>query len=349
MRYVPSREVGARPNIVVDGAPLASTVLTLSHWPVNSTPDAYRRDTSTETALAYVERNDPARVASVVTNNHFDEDGLFSMFTVLEPRRALACRELLADAARAGDFGCYRRREAARLCFVIEAYADPELSPLPRDTFRGSPAARSAALFRRMLPRIPRLLEGLDASRRYWRLQDEHLDASEELVASGSVVIEEEPDLDLAVVRIPEDCRPRTVWRYLRREQAAVHPFALHNATRCGRIVRIQGRRIEVQYRYESWLQVVSRRPALRVDLTPFCRWLNRHETNGVWVWEDTLEIAPRLMLTNGAPSSIVPATFLRELRRFLRMLPPAWDPHHWKPPAPGRRVERRPARRTHA
>ena len=115
MRYVPWREVGARANVVVDGAPLPSTVLTLSHWPINSTPEPYRRDTSTATALAYVARHDPASVAGIVTNNHFDEDGLLSMFTVLEPRRALAHRELLADAARAGDFGCYRRRDAARL------------------------------------------------------------------------------------------------------------------------------------------------------------------------------------------------------------------------------------------
>ena len=90
MRYVPYREVGARPNIVVDGAPLASTTLTLSHWPNNTSPAAFRRETSTETALAWVESHDPRRVAGIVTNNHFDEDGPFSMYTVLEPRRALA-------------------------------------------------------------------------------------------------------------------------------------------------------------------------------------------------------------------------------------------------------------------
>ncbi len=330
MRFVPYGEVGGRANIVVDGAPLKSTVLTLSHWPVNATPDRFKRDTSTETVLAYVEALDPRAIAAIVTNNHFDEDGLFSLFAALAPRLALARRELLADAARAGDFGTCRRRDAARLCFVIEAYADPQLSPLPASTFAGLPAQQVAALYRRMLPVLPRFLAELDRFRRYWRAQDEHLDASEALVASGRLAIEEEPDLDLAIVRIPIDCEPRTVWRYLRREQAAVHPFAIHNATRCARLVRIQGRRVELQYRYESWLQLPSRRPALRVDLAPFCRWLNRREANGAWIWEDTLELAPRLFMGNGAPSSIEPAAFLRMLRHYLRTLPPAWDPYRW-------------------
>lgn len=332
LRYVPLAEVGSRPNIVVDGAPLGSTVLTLSHWPVNATPQPYKRDTSTEIALAYVGQHDPAHVARIVTNNHFDEDGLLSMFVVTQPRLARRHHRLLADAARTGDFGMFRDRAAARLCFVIEAHADPRLSPLPSATFRGSDAQRVAALFRGLLPRIPAFLQDLQAWRRYWRFQDEHLDAGEALMAGGRIVIEEEPDLDLAIVRLPAELAPRTIWRYLRREQAAVHPFVIHNATRCARLLRLQGRRIEFQYRYESWLQIQSRRPALRVDLAPMCRWLNRRERNGTWEWENTLAIAPRLRLVNGSASSIAPELFLRTLRHFLRTLPPAWDPFNWAP-----------------
>lgn len=334
VRYMPWREVGTLPNIVVDGAPLPSTVLTLSHWPNNATPERFKRETSTETALAWVERHDPARIASIVTNNHYDEDGLFSMFAVLQPRRALALRDLLSDASRAGDFGTYRSREAARLCFVIESHGDPARSPLPKSTFTGPAAARTAALYRHMLPRVPGLVSGLPKLRRYWQSEDEHLDASEALIAGGQVAIEEEPDLDLAIIRIPEDCEPRPVWRYLRREEAVLHPFAIHNATRCTRLVRLRGRRIELQYRYESWLALPSRRPAMRVDLAPFCRWLNRRERNGAWVWEDTLDVAPRLYLEGGGPSSISPESFLRELRRSLRTLRPVWDPHNWAPAA---------------
>jgi hypothetical protein len=332
VRFVPRGDVGSRPNIVVDGAPLPSTVLTLSHWPVNSTPERFKRDTSTETALAYVERHDPARVADIVTNNHFDEDGLFSMFAVTQPGMARRHAALLADAARAGDFGTCRAREAARLCFIIEAHADPKLSPLPPKVFRGGTDIRTASLYESLLPKMPEFLVDSGRWRRYWHVQDEHLDESESLIARGRAVVEEDLEFDLAIVRIPDDLPPRTVWRYLRREKAVLHPIAVHNATRCARVLRLQGRRIEFQYRYESWLQITSRRPALRVDLRPMCKWLNRRERNGTWTWEDTMDIAPRLQLTNKGESSISPEMFLRTLRHFLRTLSPAWDPFGWSP-----------------
>ena len=37
-------------------------------------------------------------------------------------------------------------------------------------------------------------------------------------------------------MRIPEECPRRPVWRYLREERMALHPIAVHNATRCTRL-----------------------------------------------------------------------------------------------------------------
>jgi hypothetical protein len=327
-RYLPWTALAGRRHIVVDGAARRGTVLALSHWPNNATPDALKRDTSTGTVFAYLDRPDLHVNVGVVTNNHFDEDGLFSMYALCAPAAALRHRDLLLDASFAGDFGTYRRREAVRLHALIEAHADPARSPLPAAVFATEGAARVAHFYRHMLHRLPRILGRLGAYRRVWRDAEEHLDASEELVQEGRVVIEEEPELDLAVVRIPDDLPPRPVWRYLRREEAAVHPFAIHNQTRCTRLVRIQGRRIELQYRYESWLAVTSRRPAARVDLAPFCRWLNRRDGGG-WTWEDPLELAPRLH-RGGRPSGLAPEAFLRALREHLQRLPPVWDAYHW-------------------
>ena len=39
-----------------------------------------------------------------MVNNHFDTDGLLSIWVLLDPERALACRDLLVAAAEAGDF-----------------------------------------------------------------------------------------------------------------------------------------------------------------------------------------------------------------------------------------------------
>ena len=75
--------------------------------------------------------------AELVSNNHFDEDGLVGVFTLLEPGTALGLRELLIDTARAGDVATYRDRRAAR-ARTPRRQARRELMVRP-DTARLSP------------------------------------------------------------------------------------------------------------------------------------------------------------------------------------------------------------------
>jgi hypothetical protein len=332
VRYVPFQEVGDQPNIVVDGAPLRSTVLTLSHWPNNQTPEALKRDTSTATVFAYLDTPELHQPVGIVTNNHFDEDGLFSMFALSQPTIALRYRELLIGGAMAGDFGVFTDRNAVRLCFIIEAFTDKRLSPLPKDVFSGCERQRVAAFFRQMLERLPEILEDVNEYRGYWREQDSNLRQSESLIAKGDVRIEEFPESDLAIVHIPGDLPVMNVRRYLQAERASVHPFAIHNATNCNRIVRIQNGSYEFQYRYESWLQVVSRRPLFRVDLNGLSRRLNSLETAaGTWRADKVTEIVPRLFLEGTDRSSITEKTFVEEVQEYLAEQPVAWDPYNWE------------------
>ncbi|MBL8201202.1 MAG: hypothetical protein JNK40_09545 [Chromatiales bacterium] len=321
------------PNIVVDGAPLPSTLLTLSHWPNNQSPPAVRRDTSTATVFAYLDQPDLHQAIPWVTNNHFDEDGLFSMYALTEPARALEDRDLLIAGSFAGDFGVVTARDGARLCFAIEALTDPEVSPLPGDVF--AEPDRVAALYTAMLESLPALLrdchDGWPRFGDLWALQDEHLAASNGLLADGVVTLVEHPALDLAVVRIPAYLRRRTARRYLVDEAAAVHPFAINSATARSRILRVQGASYEFEYRYESWVQLASRRVPLRVRLDGLAARLNQLDGGAGWVAEDPTGTAPRLHRPDGSPSSIPLDTFLLELEAALTSAPVAWDPYDWQ------------------
>jgi hypothetical protein len=329
--YVPYREIGGRPNIIVDGAPVASTELTLSHWPVNNTPDVLKRDTSTATVFAYLDTPELHSSIGIASNNHFDEDGLFSMFALCRPELALAHRDLLVRASMAGDFGVYADRDAARLCFIIEAYADRDVSPLGADFFSECEPRQIAKLYREMLDRLPAILENIDEYEELWAEQDAHLSESESLVADGSVGIDEYPELDLAVAHIPAGLPTRTVRRYLQSEQAAIHPFAINSATRSSRIVRLQGTRYDFQYRYESWVQLVSRRPQLRVDLDGLAEKLNAmEEARGTWRSEDINDVVPRVYLEGTDYSRITEGLFLETVMTHLRTASPAWDPYDW-------------------
>jgi len=160
--YCSYRKIRGRRNIVVVGPPLPSTVLTISHWPNNTTPDTLKRDTSTASVFAYLDSPEEHVDVPWVSANHFDEDGLFSLFAVCRPDLASRYRELLIDSSFAGDFGIVRTRDAARLCFIIESFADPSSSPLEKDVFVGCEHQTTAALFNNMLEHLPGILEDID-------------------------------------------------------------------------------------------------------------------------------------------------------------------------------------------
>jgi hypothetical protein len=110
LRYEPYDATVGVPNVVVDGSPNASTVLTLSHWPQLPAPDGFAADLSAQMAFHYLDNGATLHGnAEVVTNNHFDQDGLISMYALSRPDDALARRTLLEDVAAAGDFATYHR------------------------------------------------------------------------------------------------------------------------------------------------------------------------------------------------------------------------------------------------
>jgi hypothetical protein len=329
MRFLPYDHIDSFPNIIVDGAGTKQTVLTLSHWPKSGTPVELKADTSAEIVFSYLDSPRFHVQAEVVSNNHFDEDGLVSIFAMLTPAMAERHRDLLIDVAQAGDFGTFSDRRAARIVFTLSAYIDAGTSPLPSSLFTQPYAERTGELYVRLLDILPRLLTNLNDYRPLWESEDEKLSASEELIEQGVVTIEERPDLELAVIRMPEELTSRRVHRFTQQRPAACHPFALHNKTRCTRLLVLQGRRVELQYRYEGWVQMVSRMPAPRVDLSDLAKELNHEEgAERRWVFDGVDQITPRLHLEGGAETSIPVEAIVKRVEHHLRTGRPAWNPY---------------------
>jgi hypothetical protein len=328
MRFLPYEKTSSLPNVIVDGAANDGTVLTLSHWPKSGTPIELKGDTSTATVFNYLDRPQFHVTADAVSNNHFDEDGLAGIFALLNPS-AERHRELIVDIAQAGDFGVFRTRHAARIAFALAAYADPDLSPLPSDLFQRPYPEMAGELYVRLLEVLPRLLTNLDDYRALWAEEDARLTASEELFEEGLVVIDERPELDLAIVRLPADLASERVHRVTQKRLATCHPFAIHNRTSCTRLLLIQGCRAEVQYRYEGWVQMASRRPAPRVDLSGLATELNREETTtGRWIFDGVDQITPKLHLEGNAVTSIPVEDIVKRVEHHLRTGPAAWNPY---------------------
>ena len=329
MRYVPYGQINSSPNIIVDGAACAGTLLTLSHWPKSGTPVDLKRDSSAEIALAYLDSPRFHVNAEIVSNNHFDEDGLVGIYTLLDPATAQKQREFLIDVASAGDFGVYRQRDAARVSFAISACADQAMSPFPKNIFELPYTELAGQIYQRLLEVFPRLLTNLNDYKHLWEEEDARLVDSEGLFERGEIAIEEELALDLAIIRIPLNLPAGPVHRFTQSRMAECHPFAINSHTRCSRLLVIEGQRLEFQYRYESWVQFVSRRPLARVDLGGFVNELNQAETSGGrWVFEGVDKITPRLYLEASPKSSHSPEQFLNRLKYYLMTGEPAWNPY---------------------
>jgi hypothetical protein len=327
LHYVPYHQIDGSPNVVVDGSPTEGTVVSLSHWPNLPAPPGLEADLSAEMAMAYLDRFDLHGPAEIVSNNHFDQDGLVSVFALTDPDVALAQRGLLVDVAAAGDFATYRLRDAARISMAIAAFGDPRRSPL--GTGGDDYESWAAALYVDLLGRLPEMLVHPERYRELWQDEDETLTASERLVSSGDATIEEIPGLDLAVVNVPPGAPDGGGHRFGGQWVAGLHPMAINNATDCFRVLSVRGQSYSFGYRYESWVQYRSRRPLLRVDLQPLADELTTLEPGDAhWVFDSVGSIIPRLELHGADESALSPDDFRYRLESHLRSGPPAWDPY---------------------
>ena len=329
LQYEPYDDVVGAANVVVDGSANAGTVLTISHWPGTPAPPGCEADTSAQMAFLYLGRGaDLHGEASVVTNNHFDQDGLVGMYALVNPEDALARRAQLEDLAAAGDFATYTDRSSARLSAAVAALADPARSPL-----RGLPnddADLCAVLYRTALELLPGWLKDPDGCRDLWADEDAELEAGLAAVASGAVTIDERRELDLAIVMLPSTTRS-SGHRFVGRRFTGIHPMALHGTTDRTTILTIDpAGRHQMTCRYEGWVQYRSRTIRPRVDLRPLADVLTSAEPDGaVWQASPPSDLTPQLQTKAAGPSSAIDVpTILAAAQDHLRQAPAAWHPY---------------------
>jgi hypothetical protein len=306
--------------------PTEATTLTLSHWPGSPpVPTSLEADLSAQMAFRYLDHPEPLHgAASAVTNNHFDQDGLVSIYALADPETASSRQVLLEDLAAAGDFATYRHRDAARASMVVSAFTDESrspFSPLPEDY-----TDLTALLYREALGLLPELLDHPERFRSLWEDEDRDLDASEAAIASGAVTIDEHHDVDLAVVTVAGPAR----WsghRFGGRRYDGLHPMAIHRATACSALLLIAEGTCRFTYRYEGWVQYRSRSIPRRVDLAPLAAALTAADSVR-WQYDPVDALTPELAPASGEVSNLPPGTITAMVLEHLRTAPTAFDPY---------------------
>ena len=330
MRFVPCHQLDGRPHVVVDGGPTEGTVITLSHWPGSPTPIELLDDLSAQIAFHALDRPgvlDGVERLEIVTNNHFDQDGLASAFALIDPEAAQARRARTIDVARAGDFATFVERDSLRIAFALAAWADPQRSPLESSVFDGDYEDQCGRLYEALLPRMPELLDAPETLRPWWETEDAHLTESLAAIERGEVTVEERPDIDLAIVTVPEAWANRMTTRFTIARSEALHPAAVNAVTDRLRIATVQGDRSRVECRYETWVMFSSRPVMPRPDLRVLADRLNDDEPGDArWRADAPGALTPSLWLQLG-DSGLGPERFRAELERFLADAEGAWNP----------------------
>ncbi|MGR2708297.1 MULTISPECIES: DUF6687 family protein [Pseudomonas] len=197
-RYLPLGQTAQVPNISLDSIDNAATLLTLSHWPSNHAPARYKANLSTQSAFHCLREGAGVDGASIVTSDHFDLDGLASIYAFLAPASALRHQVLLIDVARLGDFSRGTSPQALRTAFTFNALAAQAKPP-------GTLDADTALLqiYKAVLPNVEHVLEHTEHYAHCYLEGMDHLARSERLLSHPDTRLVEYAAIDLAVFHLP--------------------------------------------------------------------------------------------------------------------------------------------------
>ncbi|HEX8476194.1 MAG TPA: DUF6687 family protein [Pyrinomonadaceae bacterium] len=276
------------PKLSIDGT--VDNAIHFSHWAGNQTHASLRADTSTEIALNLVaspDRDELTRGITLVTNNHFDTDGLLSVWTVLTGERALDLREKLIAAAEAGDFSEYTNEQAIRASIVIQGMdeAVPDggvVSPLARQLAAGSDGAAvtvdEARAYELLLPEVERVLTRTDDYEPLWREGWNEVVASMESFARGGSRVYEDERTRISIITLAPDLSANGF-----KPTRHVPPYTAISHHARGEVYLIGipvagGWAYRVDYPYYSWAETFVRPRIRRRDFAPVVARLNELE-----------------------------------------------------------------------
>jgi len=325
------------PKLSVDGT--VDNAIHFSHWQGNQTPQSVKADTSTEIALNVVaspDRHELTQGIEFVTNNHFDTDGVLSVWAMLNGERALRLREKLIAAAEAGDFCEFSSVDAVRASIVIQGSDSPidkSGSPLALK-FSGEDFVDEARSYDLVLPKVEHVLTHTDFYESLWREPWKRIEVALDSFARGESRVDEDLVNKISLVTLaPAIFGPRGF-------DPAAHaaPFAAISHHARGNLFVIatplsDGWAYRVDYPYYSWAETVIRPSIPRPDLSGAITALNEFENSETDRWVvDSSELASAIKFSDVnnqlTASRIAPEAVARTLAEAINERLSA-DAHH--------------------
>jgi hypothetical protein len=315
------------PKLSIDGT--VDNAIHFSHWKGNQTPASVKADTSTEIALNLVaapDRQELTQGIDLVTNNHFDTDGVLSVWTVLTGERALESRQQLIAAGEAGDFSELSTEDGVRASIVIQgsdSSTDNAGSPLARQ-LAGTAVADDARAYELVLPEVERVLTRTNDYESLWREPWDRIATALDSFAKGASRVVEDDEAKVSLITLAPEIFSEAGFKPTR--HAA--PFtAISNHAR-GELFVIAtpldgGWSYRLDYPYYSWAETIVRPLIKRRDFSLFISQLNELEKSTAGVWRlDLSEMTSAMKFSEQsgklAASGLHPEFVADHLHKFL-------------------------------
>ncbi len=324
----------AVPKLSVDG--IVENAVHFSHWQGNETVAELKADTSTEIALNLVAApNQPelTRGIQLVTNNHFDTDGVLSVWTVLTGERALELRDKLIPAAEAGDFSELINESAVRASIAIQGSDQPvpgeeSGSPLARQ-LSGENVVDDARAYDLVLPEVERVLTKTDEYEPLWRAGWKRIADALESFERGTSRVTEVGEGALSVIILAPDAFRDDAGEAGFDPSRHAAPFTAISRYAKGKLFLIatpltNGWTYRIDYPYYSWAETLVRPRVPRYDFSQLLLELNQTEgeQRGSWKLDNSeMTSAIKFLAGNSLPaaSTLEPDALADVLKAHLK------------------------------
>jgi hypothetical protein len=271
--------------------------LVLSHWRGAPKVAGLHDDTSTGVVLNAIKAAlPPVESYRYITNNHFDVDGFLGIWSLMYPQEALQHEQLLRKMALLGDFREMKLESeedhlALKLvCWINTVESTRFYAPFASYAPRQSEVKLCVPKYHYFLSSFGAVLANPDAYRTDWIAEYSQVIQDWEILRSPRTVLTLEKDIRLLIVETPEP----------------LHYYALFGQSAPADIVMslYKGNRYELEYKYTSWADTVTRHAYPRLDLQPLAEQLNKLE-EGSYQWDsDKITDTGPILRLQGKPLS---------------------------------------------
>lgn len=283
-KYIPYQNINRKDTLIIDG--LSTEEYCLSHWKgMNNKPDL-AADTSAEMVLKALQANHNCLNVPFVTATHYDIDGFIGIWAIHNPELALEYYDLLAHIAHIGDFreidySNPNWEQALKIvCWLDICEQKNFYEPFGAENEFTASAAKFEWFLNNFTDVLLNTDQYTDVFNEMYRITRSHID----LMKSSITTVNKLNHLGLSIIKT----------------RKPLSYYALFSETKGTDMVLCiyEGNRYELEFKYTTWVDIVSRPVMPRFNLDPLIKSLQSIETYPyTWSFEKITDTGPILRL----------------------------------------------------